>query len=270
MKFRPCIDLHDGVVKQIVGSTLRDGKPEAVRTNFVADKPPAWFAALYRTDNLTGGHVIKLGKGNDQAAEEALSAWPGGMQLGGGITAENAGQWLDKGASQVIVTSYVFRDGIIDAFRLKELETAVGKDRLVLDLSCRRKGDQYYIVTDRWQKFTNVVICPEVLDTLARSCCEFLIHAADVEGKCAGIEQDLVGKLALWTPIPTTYAGGIRDIEDLRLLRETGLGRLDCTVGSALDIFGGNSLTYKDAVRYCQDSEEGIHAVDALSALRSE
>ncbi|MDK9706530.1 MAG: phosphoribosylformimino-5-aminoimidazole carboxamide ribotide isomerase [Desulforhopalus sp.] len=257
MKLRPCIDLHDGVVKQIVGSTLTDNDPGAVKTNFVADNSPAWYAALYRSDNLTGGHIIKLGPGNDKAAEEALSAWPGGMQLGGGITADNAGHWLDKGASEVIVTSYVFRDGMIDTGRLRKLVAAVGRNRLVLDLSCRKRENQYYIVTDRWQKFTSVVICPEVLEDLARSCCEFLIHAADVEGMCSGIEKPLVEKLAASTPIPTTYAGGIRDLEDLQLIWEAGKGRLDCTAGSALDIFGGTTLSYQEAVLFCRSTEEG-------------
>jgi phosphoribosylformimino-5-aminoimidazole carboxamide ribotide isomerase len=243
------------VVKQIVGSTLCDSNPQAVQTNFIAEKSPSWFAELYRTDNLTGGHIIKLGPGNDGAAEEALGAWPRGMQLGGGITAENAGRWLDLGASHVIVTSYVFRDGIIDIARLNKLVKVVGRNRLVLDLSCRRRDDNYYIVTDRWQKFTSVVISPEVLTDLARFCDEFLIHAADVEGKCAGIEVSLVEKLAQWTPIATTYAGGIRDRADLQLLNEAGKGRLDCTVGSALDIFGGKSLNYRDAVDFCRATE---------------
>ncbi len=258
MKFRPCIDLHDGVVKQIVGSTLSDSEPLAVQTNFVAEKPPSWFAALYRADNLTGGHIIKLGPGNDTAAEEALAAWPGGMQLGGGITAENAARWLDAGSSHVIVTSYVFRDGMIDRDRLAKLVKAVGRSRLVLDLSCRRRGEEYFIVTDRWQKFTSVAISPEVLSDLARSCDEFLIHAADVEGKCAGIEVELVEKLARWTPIATTYAGGIRDLTDLKLLDTAGRGRLDCTVGSALDIFGGKTLSYREAVHFCRGTEESL------------
>lgn len=188
----------------------------------------------------------------------------GGMQLGGGITAENAGYWLDKGASAVIVTSYVFRDGTIDMERLNNLVAAVGRGRLVLDLSCRRKNDLYYIVTDRWQKFTDVVIGPEVLTQLARCCCEFLIHAADVEGKCSGVEADLVEKLASWAPIPTTYAGGIRDIEDLRLIWQVGKGRLDCTAGSALDIFGGKTLAYKDAVAFCRMTEKnGAKVMDS-------
>lgn len=255
MKFRPCIDLHDGVVKQIVGSTLNDSEPQAVTTNFVAEKPPSWFAELYRADNLTGGHIIKLGPGNDGAAEEALAAWPGGMQLGGGITAENAAGWLDLGASHVIVTSYVFRDGMIDSVRLNKLVKAVGRKRLVLDLSCRRRGEHYFIVTDRWQKFTSVIIAPDVLADLASYCDEFLIHAADVEGKCAGIEVELVEKLSQWTPIATTYAGGIRDLADLQLMNEAGRGLLDCTVGSALDIFGGKTLNYREAVLFCRSTE---------------
>ncbi len=254
MKFRPCIDLHDGVVKQIVGSTLKDEAPEAVQTNFIAGKSAAWFAELYRADNATGGHIIMLGPGNNQAAAEALAAWPGGMQLGGGITAENAGEWLEKGASHVIVTSYVFKDGKIDMGRLKKLADTVGRRRLVLDLSCRKKDNDYYIVTDRWQKFTKVVISKEVLGELSGFCDEFLIHAADVEGKCAGIEHDLVQKLADWTPIPTTYAGGVRDLQDLQLLERAGKNRLDVTIGSALDIFGGKNLTYKEALAYCRST----------------
>jgi len=251
MRFRPCIDLHGGVVKQIVGSTLSDETPEAVQTNFVAEKPPSWFAGLYRADKLTGGHIIMLGPGNESAAEEALGAWPQGMQLGGGITVDNAAEWLDKGASHVIVTSYVFKDGRINMSRLKKLVQVVGRNRLVLDLSCRKKNNDYFIVTDRWQKFTEVVISEQVLAELSSYCDEFLIHAADVEGKCAGIEVDLVEKLALWTPLPTTYAGGVRDLQDLRLLQESGQDRLDVTIGSALDIFGGKGLTYREAVDFC-------------------
>lgn len=250
MKFRPCIDLHDGQVKQIVGSTLNDERPELLRTNFTASQPASWFAELYRRDGLTGGHIIKLGPGNDKAALEALSAWPGGMQIGGAITAENGGWWLDHGASHVIVTSYVFRDGIIDEERLHKLVQAVGRERLVLDLSCRRRGDHYYIVTDRWQRFTQVAISEELLARFAGLCAEFLIHAADVEGQCQGVEQELIEKLAAWLPIPATYAGGVRNLADLELIRDRGQGRLDATVGSALDIFGGTEMTYAEAVRF--------------------
>ena len=248
MRFRPCIDLHDGKVKQIVGSTL-DAEGHAT-TNFVAEQGPAYLAELYRRDGLAGGHVIMLGPGNGQAAREALAAWPGGLQIGGGITADNARQWLDAGAQAVIVTSWVFHHGHIDTERLGRLVRAVGRERLVLDLSCRRRGDDYYIVTDRWQTFSETVISPGLLEELAQSCAEFLIHAVDVEGKCQGIETDLVRRLAEWTPIPTTYAGGIRSLDDLRLLKNIGRGRLDATIGSALDIFGGTGITYRDAVAF--------------------
>ncbi len=250
MKFRPCIDLHNGKVKQIVGSTLDDERPDQLKTNFTADKPSSWFADLYEKDNLPGGHIIKLGPGNDQAAKEALAAWPGGMQIGGGIDAGNGAAWLDRGASHVIVTSYVFSNGQVDRDRLKKLLTAVGKERLVLDLSCRKKGKDYFIVTDRWQKFTDVKISEKTMADFADFCDEFLIHAADVEGQCQGVEVDLVKKLAGCSPIPTTYAGGVRDLSDLDLIREQGQGRLDVTVGSALDIFGGSTMTYREAVNF--------------------
>ncbi len=253
MRFRPCIDLHRGVVKQIVGSTLNDDRPDDVKINFTADKSSAWFAELYRSDNLVGGHVIKLGPGNDDAAERALAAWPGGMQIGGGITAKNAGEWLDRGASHVIVTSYVFTDGQVDVNRLTELVRAVGRERIVLDLSCRKKDGDYYIVTDRWQNFTNEVISPELLETLASSCDEFLVHGADVEGKCGGVEIELVKILADWSPIPTTYAGGIRDLVDMQLISDVGRNRVDATIGSGLDIFGGTTAAYGDVVLFCRE-----------------
>lgn len=251
MKFRPCIDLHNGQVKQIVGSTLSDENPDSLTTNFTADKPSSWFAELYKKDKLTGGHIIKLGPGNDEAAQKALKAWPGGMQLGGGITAENGAQWLDHGASHVIVTSYVFSDGMVNRIRLDKMVQAVGKEHLVLDLSCRRRGEDYYIVTDRWQKFTDVIISPAVLEDLAKYCDEFLVHAADVEGKCSGIEVELVKKLGRWSPLPMTYAGGISSLDDMRLIDQQGQGKLDVTVGSALDIFGGDKLEYQQVVAFC-------------------
>ncbi len=250
MQFRPCIDLHNGKVKQIVGSTLKDGDNEDLTTNFTADQPSSWFADLYRKDNLTGGHIIKLGPGNDAAAAEALAAWPGGMQIGGGITADNGKEWLDKGASHVIVTSYVFSNGQVNHERLQRLVQAVGRKHLVLDLSCRRKNDDYYIVTDRWQNFTDVVICPEILEQFSLLCDEFLIHAADVEGQCQGIERELVQKLARWSPLPTTYAGGVKDMSDMELIRDLGENRLHATVGSALDIFGGSGMSYREVVAF--------------------
>lgn len=249
MKFRPCIDLHDGQVKQIVGSTLNDNAT-GLSTNFSSDKPSSYYAEMYRRDNLTGGHVIKLGPGCDQAAIEALQSYPGGLQIGGGITADNAEFWLAQGASHVIVTSYVFQGGRVLEDRLKALAALVRPERLVLDLSCRKKGDAYYIVTDRWQKFTELIISPESLSYFAGFCSEFLIHAVDVEGKCAGIAEDLVLDLGKWTPIPTTYAGGVKNQEDLVKVKELGQGRLDVTIGSALDIFGGRGIAYQEAVRF--------------------
>jgi len=250
MKFRPCIDLHDGKVKQIVGSTLVDNDPGRLQTNFTARHPPSWFARLYKQDGLSGGHIIMLGPGNHAAAEEALLVWPGNMQIGGGITADNAARWLEHGASHVIVTSWVFQNGRINEQRLEELTRKAGKENLVLDLSCRRRDDDYFIVTDRWQHFTEEKISEATLRELAGYCDEFLVHGADVEGKCDGVEMELVSLLGKWVTIPTTYAGGIRNISDLELIRKNGCGKLDATIGSALDIFGGSLITYKDVLAY--------------------
>ena len=252
MKFRPCIDLHNGKVKQIVGSTLSDDNPAALKTNFTSEYSSSHYARMYRGDNLYGGHVIMLGPGNEDAAREAFQAFPQGLHAGGGITPENAAYWLDQGAAAVIVTSYVFRDGQVLEERLREMLSLVGRDRLVLDLSCRKKGNDYYVVTDRWQKFTATVISQQTLDYFSRYCFEFLIHAADVEGKCQGIAADLIENLAEWVTVPTTYAGGVRDIRDLMLIKELGRGRLDFTVGSSLDIFGGSGMKYTDAVAFSQ------------------
>ena len=247
--FRPCIDLHDGKVKQIVGGTL-GGDPAQLRTNFVSERPAAWYAQLYQTDGLKGGHVIMLGPGNEVAAREALEAYPGGLQIGGGITLDNARPHLDAGASHVIVTSWVFRNGQLDGGRLDALVDAIGKNRLVLDLSCRRRGEEYFVVTDRWQKFTDLAISQETLDRLAARCDEFLIHAVDVEGLCLGIDSQLVEMLGQWSPIPTTYAGGARSLADLEEATRIGQRRIDLTIGSALDIFGGNGVRYADAVSF--------------------
>jgi phosphoribosylformimino-5-aminoimidazole carboxamide ribotide isomerase len=249
MRFRPCIDIHQGVVKQIVGSTLTDSSDQSLTTNFQAEKPAGWFASLYRQDHLTGGHVIQLGPGNEKAAKEALQAWPGGMQIGGGIHLDNARQWIDTGASAVIVTSWVFHDGTVDMDRLKKLADSIGKNRLVLDLSCRKKENSYIIVTNRWQTFTQQVIDFRLLDKLSRYCDEYLIHAVDVEGKCHGIEIPLVELLGKWRGIPITYAGGIHSMDDINQIQELGKGHIDFTVGSALDIFGGTQLKYQDLAR---------------------
>lgn len=248
MKFRPCIDLHNGVVKQIVGSTLSDKDSQGPVTNFMSEKPPEWYARKYKEDNLTGGHVIQLGKGNEAAAKAALEQWPGGMQIGGGISVHNAAKWLDYGASAVIVTSWVFHGGIINMDRLERLVKAIGKEHLVLDLSCRKKDDAYMIVTDRWQTFTREAVNYRLLDSLSAYCSEYLVHAVDVEGKCSGIEMDLVRLLGAWNEIPVTYAGGIRSMEDIQMIEKLGKGHIDFTVGSALDIFGGKNLAYRQLV----------------------
>ena len=248
--FRPCIDLHDGRVKQIVGGSIDDSQPDSLRTNFVSDKPPAWFAQLYRRDDLRGGHVIKLGQGNDDAAREALAAWPGGLQIGGGITMDNAAEWIDAGASHVIVTSCLFREEQLDENRLKRLGQAVGQSRLVIDLSCRRRGDDYFVVTDRWQTFTQLRVDADTLSQLAEHCDEFLIHGVDVEGLGQGIDKTLVRLIAKYSPIAATYAGGARSMNDLQLVTDLGEGRVHLTIGSALDILGGDGLRYKDAVAF--------------------
>jgi phosphoribosylformimino-5-aminoimidazole carboxamide ribotide isomerase len=249
MKFRPCIDLHNGVVKQIVGSTLSDQDSQNPVTNFTSKNPPEWYALKYKEDNLTGGHVIQLGKGNESAAKAALSAWPRGMQIGGGINIDNAGIWLDYGASAVIVTSWVFHQGIINIDRLEKLVKAIGKEHLVIDLSCRKKENTYMIVTDRWQTFTQEAVTHELLERLSNYCSEYLIHAVDVEGKCSGIEIELVEMLGLWNKVPITYAGGIHSMEDIKIIEDLGKGQIDFTVGSALDIFGGKNLAYKELAR---------------------
>ena len=247
MRFRPCIDLHDGQVKQIVGGSLRDG--ETPETNFASTHGPAYFAELYRRDALSGGHVIKLGQGNDDAAREALAAYPEGLHIGGGINADNAGQWLSHGAQAVIATSFVFRDGSLHEGNLERLAAATGSDRLVLDLSCTpTDGGDYVVATDRWQRRTDFVINDAGLQRLAGYCCGFLIHATQVEGKQQGVDATLIAHLGDITPVPTTYAGGVRDMDDVEIIALKGQGRLDYTVGSALDIFGGDGVRYDELV----------------------
>ena len=245
--FRPCIDLHEGRVKQIVGGTLGAGGP---RTNFVSEKPAAWFAELYKRDGLAGGHLIMLGPGNEAEARWALGAFPGGLQIGGGINAQNARAWLEVGASHVIVTSWIFNEGRVNWERLGELVKLIGREKLVLDLSCRKRGGSYFVVTDRWQKFTELMVNDETLRKLSDYCAEFLVHAVDVEGLCRGIDRGLVENLGQWTPIPLTYAGGANSLADLEEVTRLGRGRVDLTIGSALDIFGGSGVRYADAVAF--------------------
>ncbi len=250
MRFRPCIDLHGGKVKQIVGSTLRDDNQHLV-TNFETEQPPSVFARLYKEDSLYGGHVIMLGPGNEAAVFNALEAFPGGLQVGGGINPENAYVYIDKGASHVIVTSFVFKNGRIQWDNLKKMSSAAGKSRLVLDLSCKKRDDAFFIVTDRWQVFSDEKVSENLFASLEPYCDEFLIHAADVEGKQVGIDVELLSLLSGCTCKPLTYAGGVRSIGDLEKINKMGNGTIDVTIGSALDIFGGE-LPYRDVVAYCQ------------------
>lgn len=258
MEFRPCIDIHNGKVKQIVGGSLLDAGNQA-EENFVSEQDAAFFAHLYKEAGIRGGHIILLNAKDSEFYEatkaqamQALREYPGGLQVGGGITAENADEFLQAGASHVIVTSYVFRDGKIDYDNLHRLCEAVGKERLVLDLSCRKRGEDYYIVTDRWQKFTDERITEALLDELCGYCDEFLIHAVDVEGKSAGIEEPLVQLLGDWGRIPITYAGGVGSFSDLERLKVLGKNRLHVTIGSALDLFGG-PMAYEQVISYINE-----------------
>lgn len=251
--FRPCIDLHHGKVKQIVGGSLRDGEAgqdSSAQENFVSELPARHYAALYRQDNLIGGHVIQLGAGNDAPAAEALAAWPKGLQLGGGVTADNARRWLDVGASKVIVTSALFSGGQLSQARLDELAAVVSRDELVIDLSCRKRDGAYWVATNRWQTVTDTPVNGETLRLLSTYSSEFLVHAADVEGLCQGIEEDVVRLLGAECPVPCTYAGGARQIADLDLVAHLSAGRVDLTFGSALDLFGGSGVRYADCVAY--------------------
>ncbi|MBQ4218496.1 MAG: phosphoribosylformimino-5-aminoimidazole carboxamide ribotide isomerase [Butyrivibrio sp.] len=257
MRFRPCIDIHNGKVKQIVGSSLRDKNDEA-KENYVASQDAAFYAGMYREMGLTGGHIILLNPVSSPFYEEtkkqaigALGVCPGLMQVGGGITAENAAEFINAGASHVIVTSYVFKDGEINYTNLQKLKEAVGREKVVLDLSCKNVDGKYYIVTDRWQKLTDVELNEGTLDLLSEYCDEFLVHAADVEGKQKGIEKNVVKILGDWGKIPVTYAGGAGSLDDVKELKEIGKGRVDVTIGSALEIFGG-SLKLEDIIDICK------------------
>lgn len=254
MEFRPCIDIHNGKVKQIVGGSLRDQGSRA-EENFVAAQDAAFFAEFYKKDGIKGGHIILLNPTDSEYYEatkaqaiQALQTYPGGFQAGGGITPENAGDFLKAGASHVIVTSYVFRDGRVDYDNLEKMIRAVGKEHLVLDVSCRKKDDNYYVVTDRWQKFTQEIVNEELLERLKGYADEFLVHAVDVEGKASGIEKELAALLGSWAKIPVTYAGGVGSFADLEELRQLGKNRVDVTIGSALDLFGG-TMEYKEVLK---------------------
>ena len=247
--FRPCIDLRNGRVTQIVGGTLTDDA-SGVRVNFESDRPASYYAGLYRRDGLAGGHVIQLGAGNEAAAREALAAYPGGLQVGGGVRDDNAAAWLNAGASHVIVTSFLFEAARFQPERLVRLVSAIGSERLVIDLSCRARGEGWVVATNRWQTLTDLELTPATLDRLADSCAEFLIHAADVEGRCEGIDARLVEMLGQWGRRPVVYAGGAQALADLETVDRLSAGRVDLTIGSALDLFGGRGVRYADCVAF--------------------
>jgi phosphoribosylformimino-5-aminoimidazole carboxamide ribotide isomerase len=249
-RFRPCIDLHSGKVKQIVGSTLSD-TGAGLKTNFVSDRDAAWYGELYARDELKGGHLIMLGPDNEEAAKSALSAFPGGLQIGGGIRPCNAEEYIAAGASHVIVTSYLFEaDGTFSETRLNKMVAVAGKERLVIDLSCKATGNGWTVAMNRWQTLTDLHVTQETLQHLAAHCDEFLIHAVDVEGKCEGIDEALVTFLGQHSAVAMTYAGGIHRIEDLHRIQELSGGRVDATVGSALDLFGGTGVRYADLLSF--------------------
>ena len=261
MEFRPCIDVHNGKVKQIVGSSLKD-QGNFAKENFVSGRDAAYYAKLYQQDGLKGGHIILLNPKGTQEYEAcrrqallALEAYPGGMQVGGGMDEENGRDFLNHGASHIIVTSYVFRDGKINYGNLQKLVERIGKEHLVLDLSCRKRDGHYYIVTDRWQKFTEEEVTIHLLERLSAYADEFLIHAVDVEGKASGIEAELARLLGSWNGIPITYAGGVGSFEDLADLKKFGQDHLNVTVGSALDLFGG-TMPYEKVLEFCKAKKE--------------
>lgn len=250
-QFRPCIDLHQGKVKQIVGGSLND---QGADTNFVSAYDAAHYASLYKQHELTGGHVIALGPGNKDEALKALGAWPQGLQFGGGVNHENAAEFLEAGASHLIVTSYLFEGGQLSSDRIEQIKKAAGAERLVMDLSCRRTDTGWNIATDRWQTITDTQITKATLQELAGHCAEFLIHAADVEGLQAGVDQELVSLLGEIATIPVTYAGGARSLKDLKLVHELSKGKVDLTIGSALDIFGGSGVTLEECIHWNQQA----------------
>ncbi|MBO0993687.1 phosphoribosylformimino-5-aminoimidazole carboxamide ribotide isomerase [Bacillus sp. SD088] len=250
MKFRPCIDIHQGKVKQIIGDTFSFN--QGTVENFVSNYDSAYYASMFRRDNLKGGHVIMLGEGNKESAIQALKEYPLGLQLGGGITAENASFYLENKASHIIVTSYIFENGELNIDRLNRLVSEVGKDKLVIDLSCKQKNGKWFVVTNKWTQFSNFEVNESNIKEIEKYCDELLIHAVDVEGKRTGIQEDLVKQLIQWVSIPTTYAGGIRSLKDVETFFELSSGKLDLTIGSSLDLFGGD-LSYSEVVDFCKN-----------------
>lgn len=261
MEFRPCIDIHNGKIKQIVGGSLNDQEEKAVE-NFVSEQDGAYYARFYRDRQIKNGHIILLNKKDSDFYEAtkkqallALQTYPKGLQIGGGITPENAEEFIRAGASHVIVTSYVFQDGMLNYKHLDNMVKAVGKQRLVLDLSCRKKDESYYIVTDRWQKFTDLQLDLDLLDNLSEFCDEFLVHGVDVEGKAAGIDESLVFMLGKFNKCPITYAGGVHNFEELKKLKILGNNKVHVTIGSALDLFGG-PMKFEEVLQYINEEQK--------------
>ena len=251
-KFRPCIDLHQGKVKQIVGSSFTNDQ-DKLKTNFSSDRPASEFAKLYAEDGLTGGHLIMLGSENNMAALDAIQAFPNGLQVGGGISIYNAKMWIEQGASHVIVTSYLFnKDAVFILSKLKDLVELVGKNKIVIDLSCKRgkKEGDWQVMKDNWQAETDLSLTDSLLKMLSDYCDEFLIHATDLEGKCRGIDRELVEFLGNYSPLPVTYAGGVTSLSDLDYIKTISSGKVDVTIGSGLDLFGGELVKYKDCVSW--------------------
>ena len=246
MKFRPCIDLHNGSVKQIVGGTLTDQNNPKV--NFFSDNSPSFFAKMFADYNLQGGHIIKLGANNDEAAKEAIKAWPKGLQIGGGITIDSAKEWLNLGASKVIITSCVFEKNNLNIKKLEKIVEEVGRENITLDLSCRKKEEKYFVVTNKWQTFTDLEVEKKSLQMLSEYCSEFLIHSVDLEGLMSGIDINLIN-IIKESPLQCVYAGGVHSFEDLDIIKEIGKDKIDVTIGSALDIYGGN-LKFKEIINY--------------------
>jgi len=251
--FRPCIDLHSGQVKQIIGSTLESN---SLKTNFTSPNSSTWFANLFKKHNLKNGHVIMLGPGNEQAAIEALASYPLGLQIGGGITDKNCFSFLDAGASHIIITSWLFPDASFSLERVKTISKMVGKDKLVIDLSCKKIDEKYFVATNRWRTVTSTDLSRNLVAILETYCAELLIHAIDIEGQCQGIDLELITKLSNWGEQPITYAGGARSLKDLQLTHKKGKGRIHLTIGSALDIFGGSGITFQEAVAFNKDIQE--------------
>jgi phosphoribosylformimino-5-aminoimidazole carboxamide ribotide isomerase len=252
-RFRPCIDLHQGVVKQIVGGSLTDG---GATTHFVSDRGSAHYANLFKNRGLTGGHLISLGPNNQTAVSDALAAYPQGLQYGGGVTIDNAADFLDAGASKVIVTSYLFKNQQFSWHRLADISRLIGPDKLVIDLSCRKTKSGWQVATDRWQTITETLIDRRLIEQLQPYCAEFLVHSADMEGLQAGIDEELVRLLGDSVDIPTTYAGGARSLADLEQVKRLSKGKIDLTIGSALDIFGGSGVTLDECVQW--NSTQGL------------